>query len=230
MAHCNNADQKNGQVIEMDRFRSGTSLSPLRQIEAYWTALRDEGNIPTRSQIDPRGLEQMLKYAFILERIAPGVARFRIAGHHLTDHIGMEVRGMPFTALFDGESRNRIGDIIEHVFDVPAIVELQLQGRNLPVEARVILLPLRSETGEVSRIIGAFVCDGPVAGQDNTFFSLESLNERSVNGEPAPIHAAPVQAPDPVATDDAEELRGFAEDAPSFTPKRGHLRLIKSDT
>jgi len=36
-----------------------------------------------RSQIDPRGLEQVLPSAFILERIAPGVARFRIAEHHL---------------------------------------------------------------------------------------------------------------------------------------------------
>ncbi|MFC3118128.1 PAS domain-containing protein [Jhaorihella thermophila] len=84
----------------MDRFRSGQSLSPIRQAEAYWIALSENGTIPRRTQIDPRALENILPQTFILERIAPGLARFRLAGQHLCALAGMEVRGMPFFGLF----------------------------------------------------------------------------------------------------------------------------------
>ena len=81
-----------GKIIAMDRFDSGRSLSPIRQAEAYWTALLTGEGVPMRSQIDPRGLENILEYTFILERIAPGLARFRLAGSHLNNLAGMEVR------------------------------------------------------------------------------------------------------------------------------------------
>ncbi len=95
---------RNGQnpgedkVIAMHRFRSGKSLSPIRQAEAYWSALRTGSEIPFRSQIDPRGLENILRQTFILERIAPGIARFRLAGGQaLNEMAAMEVRGMPLS-------------------------------------------------------------------------------------------------------------------------------------
>ncbi len=63
--------QESGKIVAMDRFDSGRSLSPIRQAEAYWTALLTGNAVPMRSQIDPRGLENILEYTFILERIAP---------------------------------------------------------------------------------------------------------------------------------------------------------------
>ena len=57
--------------------------------------------MPRRAEIDPRGIENALEYAFILERIAPGMARIRLAGIHLSDLMGMEVRGMPLTSFID---------------------------------------------------------------------------------------------------------------------------------
>ena len=67
--------------------------SLLWQMEAYWRALPRSQIVPRRSDIDPRGVENLLRHAIILERVAPGVARFRIAGQHLSDLTGMEVRG-----------------------------------------------------------------------------------------------------------------------------------------
>ena len=93
-----------GKIVAMDRFASGRSLSPIRQVEAYWTALLTGDSVPMRSQIDPRGLENILEYTFILERIAPSLARFRLAGSHLNNLAGMEVRGMPLTAFYLGAS------------------------------------------------------------------------------------------------------------------------------
>ena len=38
--------------------------------------------------------------------MAPSVARFRLAGAHLSELMGMEVRGMPMTALFLPDARD----------------------------------------------------------------------------------------------------------------------------
>lgn len=54
-----------GKIVAMDRFDSGRSLSPIRRAEAYWTALLSGDSVPMRSQIDPRGLENVLEYTFI---------------------------------------------------------------------------------------------------------------------------------------------------------------------
>jgi len=157
-------DAGQDKVISMDRFRSGCSLSPIRQAEAYWTALRQGNDVPNRSQIDPRGLENILSQTFVVERIAPGIARFRLAGQKLNEMAGMEVRGMPLTAFFTPAARKQVSASLEHMFDTPSIVELTLTTvatRSYPAqEARILMLPLRSDLGDVSRALGVFVSEG----------------------------------------------------------------------
>ena len=159
-------ESKSGQnkVISMDRFRNSNSLSPIRQAEAYWSALRHGDEIPNRSQIDPRGLENILSQTFVVERIAPGIARFRLAGQKLNEMAGMEVRGMPLTAFFTPTARKQVSAALEHMFDTPSIVELTLTtvaSRSHPAqEARMLMLPLRSDLGDVSRALGVFVSEG----------------------------------------------------------------------
>ncbi len=208
-------------VVEMGRFRSGTSLSPLRQAEAYWTALRDGADIPFRSQIDPRGLEQVLEYAFILERIAPGVARFRLAGQHLCNLAGMEVRGMPLTSFFTPGSRSQVSAILEHVFDTPAVAELMLEGERQGLrgecEARLLLLPLKSDLGDCSRLLGVLVADGDFGRQPRRFeVTGTDLRDMAVS---SCTQVAAVEA-----------VKGFAEAQTVLEGRAPHLRLVKSDT
>ncbi|WP_170760681.1 PAS domain-containing protein [Ruegeria lacuscaerulensis] len=208
-----------GKIVAMDRFDSGRSLSPIRQAEAYWTALLTGDSVPMRSQIDPRGLENILEYTFILERIAPGLARFRLAGSHLNNLAGMEVRGMPLTAFFEPSARGQITDILEQVFAKPAIAELGLAstgklGRT-QMQARMILLPLKSDLGDVSRVLGVMVSDG-VIGTTPRRFTIPDNRVRAVSD---------VQAPNNVAQQTAPE---FAEDQAEFKPTGSHLRLVAS--
>ncbi|MHA6261897.1 PAS domain-containing protein [Arenibacterium sp. CAU 1754] len=214
------------KVISMARFRSGASLSPIRQAEAYWTALRDGAGIPRRTQIDPRGLENLLEYAFILERIAPGIARFRLAGQHLTNSAGMEVRGMPITAFFTPAARGQMSAILEHLFDAPAVAKLSLTSearyRAPPYEAHMILLPLKCDLGAISRALGVLVSDAP-GTQVPTRFNIAGSTSRLVADMPVavPPQERPVRHA-PVA--------GFAE--PPVAPLGGrapHLRLVSSE-
>jgi hypothetical protein len=202
----------------MDRFRSGKGLSPIRQAEAYWSALRTGPAIPRRSQIDPRGLENILEYAFILERIAPGIARFRLAGRHLTGLAGMEVRGMPLTSFFTPAARHQVSAVLEHLFDTPAVAELTMCAEPskgcASLEARMILLPLENDLGDVNRVLGVLIADGPIRNKPCRF-DLSATNLRAVN---APA-VAPVQAQVPVA--------GFAETRKLIHNAVPHLTLVQ---
>ena len=207
------------KIIPLERFRSGKSLSPIRQAEAYWHALRDGATVPRRSQIDPRGLENILNYTFVVERIAPGIARFRLAGHHLNELAGMEVRGMPLTCFFTPAARGQISAVLEHTFDAPSVAELTLKSAArrgaAPLEARMILLPLQSEHGVVDRALGVLIGDGPVGNTPHRFEIGTTSLLPVTGGQKQPVTSAkPTPTP------------GFAEPQKPMTAAIPHLRLV----
>jgi len=178
----NNTETGNGpNVINLSRFLSDTRFPAVTQIEAYWEGLRAGRLLPRRSEIDPRGIENALEYAFILERIAPGIARMRIAGSHLTDLMGMEVRGMPASTFFTPAGRNTFSEALEDVFDGPATATLDLiaeRGIGKPaMEAKMLLLPLKSDLGDVSRVLGCLTTKGDV-GRTPRRFEIQGINMR----------------------------------------------------
>ena len=60
-------------VVAMSDHRTHVGYGPLAQVEAYWEALRGNRLMPRRSDIDPRGIEAALEYAFILDKIGVAV-------------------------------------------------------------------------------------------------------------------------------------------------------------
>ncbi|MDF1727997.1 MAG: PAS domain-containing protein, partial [Sulfitobacter sp.] len=194
---------------------------------AYWEALRGTRPMPKRSEIDPRGIELALEYAFILERIAPGVARLRIAGSHLNELMGMEVRGMPLTAMFEAAGRKILGNILEEVTQMPATAELRLAskgGMGRPaLRARMVLLPLRSDLGDASRVLGCLKARGDLGAAPRRFDITSS-------------RVTPI-CPPAVTTAERQPEMGLAEGAAPFTgrPENGastkapYLRLVTSD-
>ena len=76
-------------VFALERRGAGTSQQ-LNKIEQYWNEVRGKRLVPSRCEIDPRGMQGVLGHTFILERIAGGLARFRIAGSHLNELTGLE--------------------------------------------------------------------------------------------------------------------------------------------
>ncbi|MFV2034781.1 MAG: PAS domain-containing protein [Halocynthiibacter sp.] len=222
------ADAQN--LVSLARFQNGMDYRVLRQLEGYWDGLRAGRTVPRRSEVDPRGIEDALEYAFILERIAPGLARFRLAGMHLVDLMGMEVRGMPLTAFFTPEFRRPVSDILEQVFDGPQTAEMTLSGEKgigkPALEAKLLMLPLKSDLGDVSRVLGCLVSKGRV-GRSPRRFNLENSHSNQIDN----ITDAPQQARQ-------QTTEGFAEQGKSFVPERTPkrtdgqrpiLRLVKSD-
>ncbi|SHK11779.1 PAS domain-containing protein [Shimia gijangensis] len=157
----------------------------LREIEAYWEALREDRDMPCRTELDPRGFQSALRHAFILERMAPGMARIRIGGSLLNDVMGMDVRGMPISSLICDDARNSFRLALEDVFRGPAKARLSLIGeRGLgrpTLEGELLLLPLRSSKGDVTRVLGG-LRQGVKSGLDPGDFFLKAVFCASCTG------------------------------------------------
>lgn len=204
-------DKDPGQTIPGERPRAAW-CAPLRQVDGYWHGLRRGHVVPARSDIDPRGINGVLEFAFIAERIATGHARIRIAGTHLCDLMGMEVRGMPLTALLSPVSRNLTSDLIAKVFDAPAQVELALKAEKRigkpALNGRMMLLPLADDFGDISRMLGCLVTDGKIGRAPRRFEIAQHETRRLLPGtdDAAPTAAKPGPAP------------GFADAQARFKP------------
>lgn len=141
-----------------------TNPTALAELEAYWSALPRTRGLPKRTDLDPSSLGPLLENAFVLERIAPGVARIRVAGRAVGALLGIEPRGLPLTAAFLPQARAAMANYVEAVFSGPSIVELPLEGPRAlgqpRLQGRIIILPLLDDFGRVSRAIGMLVMSG----------------------------------------------------------------------
>ncbi|WP_022703452.1 PAS domain-containing protein [Pseudorhodobacter ferrugineus] len=211
-------------------------VDPLAQVRAYWEGLRDEGGIPLRAQINPRGLEAALSSTFLIERVAPGIARFRIAGMDIADVMGMEVRGLPISAMFTPTARPALAKSLEQVFAEPATLALDLialAGLGRPaMTARLIVLPLLDDAGQSTLALGCIALTGDIGRSPRRFdigrASVTALvrTDRS-RDTPAQRSEFPPQIVAGVAQHAfAEPPKPF--DAPSReTAAKSYLRVVK---
>ena len=156
----------NASVISLVERRAAAADPVLNQVEAYWDGLRAGRNAPSRAEVSPRGLTDVLSRCFILERIAPGFARFRVFGRHVGDLMGGDLRNMPLSALFFAEDREILEETLIQVFDRPATARLAIEsppglGRER-LTCRMSLLPLRDDLGQMNRMLGAISVEGRI--------------------------------------------------------------------
>lgn len=193
---------KDKGIVSMTERERMRRMAPLRQVEAYWHGLCAADEVPMRSQIDPRGMEDALENAFLMERIAPSMAKIRVAGTHLNDIMGMQIAGMPLSCLIAPPDRERFGEAVMRLFADPAIVRLDLAaegGFGKPdLEAHMILLPLRSDFGDQTRALGALISHGRI-GRTPRRFTLRHIEvAAALSGTvvtPAPTQPATADAP-----------------------------------
>ncbi|RRH74771.1 PAS domain-containing protein [Falsigemmobacter faecalis] len=195
------------------------------QTEAYWLALRGEGRLlPERCRFDPRGVADILNNLMLLERIAPGQVRVRLAGQSVGDLFGLSPEGMPLTALISPESRGAVAARLEEVFRRPAVLEMDLSapaGLLRPtVQTRLLVLPMTGRDGACDRALACMISDAPPAGRVLRF-GLDQVRLREIpQPERGVIPAHPPQA----KAAEFQEIRA-ARPAAAAHP---HLRLVKS--
>ncbi|MEL6958478.1 MAG: PAS domain-containing protein [Pseudomonadota bacterium] len=181
-----------------------TNPTAPQELERYWASLPKVRGVPRRRDVDPSKMSDLLSNAFVLERVAPAVARIRVAGQDLGKLFGAEPRGVPLTAFFKAADRMAIGKALETAFATPAIVETALEGPRAIgqplLKGHMILLPLRDDHGRVSRLLGLLMMSGRrgigsrklslMDGTAPTIRRIESL--RSIEGgKPRGLRAQP---------------------------------------
>ncbi len=213
----------------------------LQTLADYWERLRAGREAPYRSEIDPRQFEGALEHMFILEHLGDANIRVRLAGMSLCEMMGMELRGMSLRALMRVEDRAALDAALAQVLSGPSVGYIELDAHTPSGRTRraaMVLLPLRSDFGDISRILGC----------------LRVKDASPEDGIPLrfSIHAATIQ-PVQVTTTAAQatatgSLPGFGEPTPAFghlqpvlrtieggaqpadpTPRRARLRLVKND-
>ncbi len=177
----------------------------LSSLKTYWDRLRAGRVAPYRAEIDPRQFESALENMFIIEKLAPDNMRIRLAGMKICEMMGMEVRGMQPGFLIDEPDRDRFDRLLNVVMGEPAVVELKLTAPNRAglYRATMLMMPLRSDFGDINRVIGCTSGDGELYAPPLSF----SIDEVAVT----PVEAS-------MAPEARQPMPGFAEGPTRFAP------------
>lgn len=209
---------------------SGQAPAALRgpaEVRAYWEGLRRDGAIPSRADIDPRGMADVLHSVFVGESIGKGLMLLRIAGSDLSEIAGIEARGLPLSVLFRARSREKLSRTIEKVLAQPMVAEFSLEAETrigqTPVRAHLLLLPLNSADGARKLVLGCLATTVKTVPASSRFEIMELSEEILLLPAETPLVAEPA-APLPIQL-------SRVSPRPAFQSKRSrpsHLRLVHS--
>lgn len=178
----------------------------LASLKSYWERLRAGRIAPYRAEIDPRQFESALENMFIVERMSADLLRIRLAGMRICEMMGMEVRGMEPGLMMDDADRLRFERLLGVVMAEPAVIELKLfaDTRAGRYRATMLLMPLRSDFGDINRVLGC------ASGQGEFFSAPLAFRIEDVAVTPIEPSAAGVET--------GRALPGFAEEQAAFDP------------
>ena len=83
-----------------------------REFFAYWDEKRGSARAPDRSEIEPSAVRALLGDIFVLSYDAASGYPFRVAGTRVCALLGRDLKDRSFAALFSGDARREIEQII----------------------------------------------------------------------------------------------------------------------
>ncbi len=212
-------------VIE-GRRRMKTPLI-LRQVEAYWEGLRPFGGLPTRDQINPRGLDSALDYAFLLDKPSTGECTFRLGGERLGDILGIALDRVPLLAMLSQADQPTLRSALNSVFEEPAIMRAELSSEDSIMrpefDANLLLLPLKAADDEITQSLGVLHFDGPIGRSPRQFNRISHNLTRLVLTEKSQTSA---NEPEPLGMAEAPAAVSYESGRPVGSG-RPQLKVIK---
>ncbi len=207
----------------------------IAELRCYWEALRVDGAIPHRNQIDPRGFGEALENCVLVESVAPGMARVRIAGKVFTELMGMDIRAMPLSCLFMGDARPQLQADLTNLFSRGTALTLRVdaaQGLGRPpLRGQLQLLPLIGATGRVDLALGCIELSGQM-GQQMRRFNIRASHHQNLVPQDSILPAFPITQPESFS-----DLPRISLPTPRSMPRamaaqgpRNHLRVISENS
>jgi hypothetical protein len=134
--------------------------SSTRELFDYWNMRRGTRSAPERGEIEPGAIRRVLADTFMLTFDPRTGHPFRIAGTRVCAAFGRELKGVAFTDIWAGASRDPIRDILATVASESVGVVAGASGRSCEgaaLELEFLVLPLAHRGGASARILGALV-------------------------------------------------------------------------
>lgn len=180
-----------------------------RSLLAYWQGLRRGRVAPFRAEVDPRDMTCEARHLFIIEVLADGTQRFRLAGTGLIDTFSMELRGHSTRIIMEGRAQESFAALIAETLAEPGIGYARLSPAGLHGGDlwEMLLLPLRSENGTMDRVIGLMHQLAGMRRSERLLPLRFTFEEMWIE----PIEVTSTDEPAPIAQ------LGFAEEQKSFT-------------
>jgi hypothetical protein len=160
-------------VVDFTGPRMERTSPLLEETWRYWSSLRQGIALPRRDALHPRAMSLILGHSMILDHVREGTIRVRLGGRVLNALMGMEVRGLPFRAFFDLDSRARATALVDQVFQIPAALEMALhapaQGDLPALSAKLLVLPLVDQAGRPTKALACIALEGAACGAPRRF-------------------------------------------------------------
>lgn len=146
----------------------------------YWNDVRGHRTAPSRHEIHPSRIPDILADTFMLERRGPEAYHFRLAGTRICDAFGRELRGTNFLYGWDHEDRRDLIQQLDIVTGQCAAEVLQIEAGpdcHSTVPFEVILLPLFHTSETVDRILGSISVLEPAEWLYRTPINYKTLTD-----------------------------------------------------
>ncbi len=128
------------------------------ELYRYWRALGTSRCPPERNEVDPGAIRSVLADTYVLDFDAGAGFPFRISGSNVNALFLKELRGASFLKIWRDGDRERVRSILEAAADeeAPFLLVGEAGPPGLaPIEAEVILLPLRHQGATHARMLGS---------------------------------------------------------------------------
>lgn len=157
-------DHRAGGLVNGKVIRAKMRLGQSKTLFAYWDGIRAGRVAPTRFEIEPSGLSEILPDTFILESDQSRLFRYRLAGTRVCDRLGTEFRGTDFMTSWGRYDRVCLARAFDSVVKDGAVLCAQLDAtfENGSREAfEMVILPLVHTNNRIDRFLGALSSDVP---------------------------------------------------------------------
>ena len=131
-----------------------------REFFGYWNKKRGEARAPERSVFEPSAVRELLADIFVLAYDSEAGHPFRVAGTRVCALLGRDLKDQSFAALFTGESRHEIEDIVTAVAEetLPAIAGITATAEDgTRAHFELLLLPFANRPHAPVSLTGLLV-------------------------------------------------------------------------
>jgi hypothetical protein len=183
---------------------------------AYWNMVRNGRLAPRRFDIEPARIGSILPDTFILERLADGTYRFRLAGTRIAERFGDGMRGSNFLDNWEPGDPEALVRILADVTEKACVRLLAIEasttdGRTIEIE--LLLLPLVHTQGTIDRVLGSIAAIEDIPFDSSGTVASKKLLESELIWPDGHPHAA-LQAAAP---------------ADLFMPHVRNARIVRQD-